>query len=140
MSKRGYRVSSVIVCEDIRQEANGKQILIGVFSGDIIVGTIPANLTQLSFRFDVNIEHKDFHKVYFMLTDPSRNIVFDGQRELQIHRADMPLTLAISVPGLRFIEAGVYSVKLGLDHKPRKVMEFTVRLPQSDEEATRLPN
>ena len=29
---------SAIVCDDIRYETNGKQILIGVYSGDIVIG------------------------------------------------------------------------------------------------------
>ena len=40
----GFKIESVLVCDDIRQEKNGKMILIGVYTGSIVVPTIPAAL------------------------------------------------------------------------------------------------
>ena len=34
----------VIICDDIRQEDNQKHILIGVYSNDIVVRTLPSNI------------------------------------------------------------------------------------------------
>jgi hypothetical protein len=34
-------VSSVVICDDIRQEVNGKQILIGVYGSTILVPSMP---------------------------------------------------------------------------------------------------
>lgn len=45
----------VIVCDDIRTETNGKQIFIGVYSGDIVVGDTPTTM-NLSFWVDVKTE------------------------------------------------------------------------------------
>jgi hypothetical protein len=44
MSELGFLVDSVLLCDDIRREVNGKAILIGVYSGDIIVPTAPTSL------------------------------------------------------------------------------------------------
>lgn len=35
-------IMAVIVCDDVRREANGKEILIGVYAGDIMVQSFPA--------------------------------------------------------------------------------------------------
>jgi hypothetical protein len=44
MTERGFFIDSVLLCDDIRREVNGKAILIGVYSGDIIVPTAPTSL------------------------------------------------------------------------------------------------
>jgi hypothetical protein len=44
MSERGFFIDSVLLCDDIRGEVNGKAILIGVYCGDIIVPKAPASL------------------------------------------------------------------------------------------------
>jgi hypothetical protein len=48
-NKHNFR--AVIVCEDIRQEVNGKWSLMGVFSGDIVVQDFPAEI-QLAFYIE----------------------------------------------------------------------------------------
>jgi hypothetical protein len=42
-------VIDVLVCDDIRTEDNGKPMLIGVYSGDILVPDFPANLVLALF-------------------------------------------------------------------------------------------
>ena len=44
MTERAFTVESVLLCDDIRREDNGKAILIGVYSGDIVVPQFPAVL------------------------------------------------------------------------------------------------
>ena len=44
MNNRGFVTESVVLCDDIRQENTGKAILIGVYSGDIVISSIPARL------------------------------------------------------------------------------------------------
>lgn len=38
-------IYAVVICEQVRKESNGKDILIGVYGGDIIVTDFPAFLT-----------------------------------------------------------------------------------------------
>jgi hypothetical protein len=45
-------VKHVVVCDDIRREDNGKEILIGVYSGGIIVPQFPVPLA-LACRYSV---------------------------------------------------------------------------------------
>lgn len=39
-----FTVNSVVICDDVRKEVNGKDILIGVYGGSIIVQSLPVNL------------------------------------------------------------------------------------------------
>lgn len=43
-NKSRLKFKCVVICDDIRREDNGKQILIGVYSGNIVVEKFPANL------------------------------------------------------------------------------------------------
>lgn len=43
-------IRSVIVCDDVRQEDNGKSLLIGVYVGDIVLPRLPSAL-RLAFYF-----------------------------------------------------------------------------------------
>lgn len=63
--KASLQINSVIICDDIRKEDNGKVIFIGVYSGDILVTKLPALLklcywlsgetTQINSEFEVEI-------------------------------------------------------------------------------------
>jgi hypothetical protein len=91
--KRKFR--SVIVCEDIREEINGKKSLMGVFSGDIVVQSMPAVI-----RFAVYVE-------YVPDDDDGKQIDFDfrlmqddaemarGQGSITVHQGQ---SVATSIP------------------------------------------
>ncbi len=38
------KISTVLLCDDARREDTGKDILIGVYCGDVIVGELPTNI------------------------------------------------------------------------------------------------
>src|SRR6266487_6946441 len=40
----GSDIQSVVICDDVRREQNGKDLLIGVYSGDILVQAFPFTL------------------------------------------------------------------------------------------------
>jgi hypothetical protein len=56
------RQASVLICDDIRREDNGKEIYLGVYSGGIIVPFVPFILPKLCFVFhyqcDVDLRPK----------------------------------------------------------------------------------
>jgi hypothetical protein len=42
-------ISKVLICDDIRVENNGKYILIGVYTDDILVSSLPATLSFMTY-------------------------------------------------------------------------------------------
>jgi hypothetical protein len=48
-------ITSVIVCDSVRREVSGKEILIGVYSGDIVVPSFPV-VIDLAFWFELDIK------------------------------------------------------------------------------------
>ena len=65
MAKTYFKVNSVIVCDDIRNEDNGKSIIIGTYNGGIVLSKIPSNL-QLCFWFMGN-SSSDNHELQFKI-------------------------------------------------------------------------
>lgn len=65
-------VSAVIVCDDVRKEFNGKDILIGVYSGTVNVSAYP---TTLSAAFWIELETEGTGSVTceFRIETPSGN-------------------------------------------------------------------
>lgn len=49
-------IKKVIICDDVRQETNGKSILIGVHAGDILVPNFPA-VFPLALWINARIEN-----------------------------------------------------------------------------------
>ncbi|MGB3583235.1 MAG: hypothetical protein WBA40_19295 [Roseiarcus sp.] len=60
-------VSAVIICDDIRQEMNGKQILIGVYGNAIIVPSMPFSI-PLSVWMEYNPTKTGPDAVYVKLS------------------------------------------------------------------------
>ena len=50
--------ATLIVCEDIREEAGGKKSLMGIFRGDIICPSLPIQIPKLCFRATFRTEKK----------------------------------------------------------------------------------
>jgi hypothetical protein len=67
----GLDIRYVIVCDDVRREDNGKEILIGVYSSDILVPVLPANL-QLVFWMHVYNDEVGEFPFEVRLTGPDR--------------------------------------------------------------------
>lgn len=94
-----------VFCDDIRREDNGKAILIGVYTNDLIPGTLPTNLS-LSLWLDVRGIPEGHHQVKISVNPPAgEKISIPG--EIDVHSTERPVTLMfvgvpviLSEPGL----------------------------------------
>jgi hypothetical protein len=93
---RGLEFGAVIVCDDIRKEVTGKEILIGVYTGEILVSSFPSwfpaalwiEIETLEIgRYDVTLR--------FSLTDKPPILMKAG---IEVSRSG---TIAIACPGLQ---------------------------------------
>lgn len=69
--KKNIRLIDWMICDDIRQEANGKRMFIGVYDEIITVAVIPVMIPQLIFysKWDITAEH--IKKFEFKMVQPS---------------------------------------------------------------------
>src|SRR4051794_4058924 len=77
------RFETAIVCDDIRREDNGKEILIGVYSGDITVATFPANL-RLFFWISTFVEEGGEQVVNMRVLGPGDVQLIKGEFRIQV--------------------------------------------------------
>ena len=63
--KPEFKVRYGIVCDDLRIEDNGKQILIGIYNGGIVLNSFPAPTMLLTLWCDVEqTMHAVFHPIF----------------------------------------------------------------------------
>jgi hypothetical protein len=63
---------NVIFCDDIRREISGKEILIGVYSSDILIPSVPTVL-GISLWIQIRARGKGAARSRLRVTDPSGN-------------------------------------------------------------------
>lgn len=61
------RFNAVLFCDDVRRETTGKDILIGVYGGDILVNSFPQWL-PLAIWAEIEAEKPGHHTLLFRLT------------------------------------------------------------------------
>jgi hypothetical protein len=93
---RALEFRSVVVCDDIRKEVTGKEILIGVYSGEIVLPSFP-NWFPASLWIEVDTPEVGKYDVSLRIgltNKPPLNIKF----RIEVNR---PGTSAIVIPGLQ---------------------------------------
>lgn len=131
-----YEVDSVIICDEIRTEVTGKQILIGVYAGVMLFSHLPIQIPKLVFRIQARTEAV-ISEFTFVIRTPNNDIAGTVTDVIPPYDPSEPIILNIAVGGIA-VGAGVYAIELGLDDEPTKVQEFLVRQPKNDEEKQRL--
>jgi hypothetical protein len=65
-----FKVLAALVCDDVRREDNGKEIIIGLYSADIRLPGFPANM-RLVFWMQVLVETTEQAKFQFRVMGPN---------------------------------------------------------------------
>lgn len=136
-SASGFRVVSFIVCDDVRREANGKEILIGVYSRDILVQSTPIVLPQLTFRIVLEIE-KLFEQFKLVIIQPNKEKLLEFSGTGHPTNIEEWLHIPVKFGKAELPEVGTYIVRVTLNGVWRKAGQFNVRLPRNDDERRRL--
>ena len=104
-------VVSSVLCDDVRTEDSGKEILIGVYSGTVTVHSLPTPLLALRWWVNLEIQGPCQIKISFRITDHHDKQVFlsevstGTEDEVGLGSVHMgPIPLAVSDPNglLRF--------------------------------------
>jgi hypothetical protein len=76
------KIKSLIICDDVREERSGKEILIGVYAGAIVFPKFPARLPKLVFRIDVQILKKGVGPFIMQIRDQKDDLKLEVKGEL----------------------------------------------------------
>jgi hypothetical protein len=88
---------AVIVCDDVRREVTGKDILIGVYSGDIILSIFPMWFPA-SLWIEIETLEVGKHEINFRMSLTDKPPI-PFKAEVDVIR---PGSLALFAPGLQF--------------------------------------
>ncbi len=114
-SEPRIRVRSLLVCEDIRREDNGKEMLLGVFSGIIAAPKLPLKLPRIGFRIEAQSPSG-------AIAGPTEVLIFGPDRKLAIKvdgdlppmptlRPNDPFSFSFTVGPVTIEREGRYVVK-----------------------------
>ena len=93
---RALEFRSVIVCDDIRKEVTGKEILIGVYSGEIVLRSFP-NQFPASLWIEADTPKAGKHEVVLRVSLTNKP-PFQIKFAIDVRR---PGTSSIAIPGLQ---------------------------------------
>jgi hypothetical protein len=117
-------IRSVVVCDDVRQEANRKEILIGVYGGGIRFSkAAPGKLRQLCFRFETNIDAT--RPFRFQMVSPSGITIIEKTAQMKIEKPGTGI-LVLTHLDLTLYEAGTYKIMAGFDESIGEVYTIEV--------------
>lgn len=137
MSDPDYRVLSVILCEEIRNEQGGKQSLLGVFDGELIVPGVPAVIARLSFRVAVQAGKTSLTDLAMrVISITSGTQVFEVRKNLEKPgRPKNKSAFGFSFTPAILPDEGEYTIEFALNDFPLvKISGFSVRVAKSKEE------
>lgn len=131
----------MIVCDEIRTEGSGKEILIGVYGEHILVSHFPATLGKLTFRVVTRVSALGLREFRFSVT-PTKTVnpKIEIQGDLPDYSAETSMVLAFVAPAVVFSDPDRFDIKIGFgSEKPKLIDFFLVREPGNEEEAKRVP-
>lgn len=136
------KIRHVIVCDDVRQEISGKEILIGVYNDILIFPGFPALMESLFFRIAATCPIKLAGEYRFALVGPNDKKVFEVSNSLApVPSQDENRIFNLAFRGVPFVEEGIYQIHFGVNGPARKIWQLMARLPHGDIEKQRLrPN
>lgn len=133
-----YQVKSVLVCDDIRKEVNGKDILIGVYADSIIFPNFPARLRQLCLRIVVQTDQAKFDQVNISVISEKGGTLMQMSHSLDVVPNEGSATVNVPMQNVSFPEPAAYKILFGLDEPAKEIGDFEVRLPKTSLEQRRL--
>ena len=108
----GFKVESAILCEDIRQEKSNKFILIGVYSGPILVSQFPMSISLAVFVIGTPEEQEGLVTLRFSGPGEDTALLKMGYR-----RSDDNTFAALSTPVLQIAlqQEGTLLIEISAD-------------------------
>jgi hypothetical protein len=135
-----YKIRSVLICDDVRQEITGKEILIGLYNDSILFNAFPTIMSQFVVRISLDIFDLSTQKFRMSLIDPKGTTLNNSGAPLNKDMFKDHVTFGFAMQGLTFYLPGKYEIHFALNDDPlEKISDFDVRLPRDDQEKSRVP-
>ncbi len=124
-----YQLLHTLICDDIRREDNGKEILIGMLNSTIILDRVPAILATFGVRFLIESNKTNFEGVTLKIVDPNGEDIVIATSTFSFLTAEFPGSFFYKISPMPIQHYGRYGIWLGLDEEPVIVSSFDVAPP-----------
>lgn len=121
-----FKITAVVACDDIRQEINNKAILIGVYSGSIVVPSFPADI-GVAWWIQLNADKMGKYEVEVRVLKDGNSTLLRGILALDVHTPGWS-TIALPRAPLQLQGPGhlELEIKLKDDQKWMSISEIDV--------------
>ena len=126
-----FRCRSVLICDEIREEVGGKEIIIGAYSGVILLPFVPFFTFKLTIRFEVNASRSHFDHAECTILRPNGSIFSHDSKTFNVKFPEFPSSIVFLLGGLNFEHTGEYGVLLAMDSAPMPVGSFSIVTPET---------
>ena len=128
--KRAKNIS-VLICDDVREEAGGKRSFMGIYGDNIVVQEMPKLLPQLHVVFLIDEIKEPFSKIRLLVNMPeSKPIKMEfAVPQLEV-RKNWQISLGIVPFKIQKEGEGIFEVYFDEDKKPSKIHK--VKLMKGD--------
>jgi hypothetical protein len=134
-----FVILSFLVCDDIRREYTGKDILIGVYNNVIIFPTFPVPVSSVIFRVSLQATAYGTTPVRFSVVDTAqkKNII-TSEVEFNFQPQDYVHVFGFGIAGYVFAESTTLKSSIAFGEESHDLPEIIVRLPATDDERKRI--
>jgi hypothetical protein len=117
-----------VMCDEVRQENNGKFIVIGMYTPDMAVFQLPYVCPVLTFLFWLESDTPGNFQFQMAINHlESGRVVVQGMGGVQFAKAGIGIT-PLRLTGVPFTAAGAYTFSLKFENQEALVTHFSVQL------------
>jgi hypothetical protein len=120
-----------LLCDMIRREDNGKLIIIGAYTPDIVVQAVPVMLPMLSFLFKWDLETGPLRAGSIILNDPAGSQIFEFPIEEKTSREALESAFsAFGISPFSIEKPGTFTLSYRSGNRASTLGSFRVILQQ----------
>lgn len=119
-----------MLCDEVREEVGGKQIIIGAYSGAVLLPFVPFSGATITFRFKIVVSKTHFDHAECTILRPNRSILQHSTRQFIARFPQFPTTIVFTFTNILFEATGQYTVLLAMDSSPEPVGDFFILTPE----------
>lgn len=130
-----FRHHYTLMCDEVRQENNGKLILLGLYTPNITIASLPAVLPSLTFLTFLKSDHVGvFAQKVNLQGLESGKIIASATMMIEVRQIPgqnppWPVLSAVNLRNIMFSEAGTYTFTLTLEGESDPIVhQFDVLL------------
>ena len=103
-------IRSVLLCDDVRFEVTGKEIVIGLYAGGLFVPQFPTAPTRFIIRVECFFAGKVVSSLQLRFDTPSGRRLFEGEKHIQFFDWNAPGSVLFSTDDIVFDEPGDHPI------------------------------